>query len=41
MVEENYIEVEENVVLIVRYLIPLNLLLAAISGYFGVILRGF
>lgn len=41
MVEENYIEVEENVVLIVRYLIPLNLLLATISVYFGVILRGF
>ncbi|AFL69021.1 hypothetical protein [Sulfurospirillum barnesii] len=41
LVEENYIEVEEDVVLIVRYLIPLNLLLAAISAYFGVILRGF
>jgi len=39
--EENYIEVEENVILMVRYLIPLNLLLAIISVYFGVILRGF
>lgn len=39
--EENYIEVEENVILMVKYLIPLNLLLAIISVYFGVILRGF
>lgn len=39
--EENYIEVEENVVLMVRYLIPLNLLLSIISVYFGVILRGY
>lgn len=39
--EENYIEVEENVILMVRYLIPLNLLLAVISVYFGVILRGY
>ncbi|MBN1840110.1 MAG: hypothetical protein JW802_08740 [Campylobacterales bacterium] len=41
LADENYIEVEENVVLIVKYLIPLNLLLATISAYFGVILRGF
>lgn len=41
LVEENYIEVEENVILMVRYLIPLNLLLAVISVYFGVILRGY
>ena len=39
--EENYIEVEENIILMVRYLIPLNLLLALISVYFGVILRGY
>ena len=39
--EENYIETEENVILMVRYLIPLNLLLALISVYFGVILRGY
>lgn len=39
--EENYIEVEENVILMVRYLIPLNLVLAIISVYFGVALRGF
>lgn len=39
--EENYIEVEENVILMVKYLIPLNLLLAVISVYFGVILRGY
>ncbi len=39
--EENYIEVEENVILMVKYLIPLNLLLAIISVYFGVILRGY
>jgi len=39
--EENYIEVEENVILMVNYLIPLNLLLAIISVYFGVILRGY
>jgi uncharacterized membrane protein len=39
--EENYIEVEENVILMTRYLIPLNLLLAVISVYFGVILRGY
>ncbi|MDD2384910.1 MAG: hypothetical protein PHN18_12020 [Sulfurospirillaceae bacterium] len=38
---ENYIEVEENMVLMVRYLIPLNLILAMISVYFGVILRGY
>ncbi len=38
---ENYIEVEENVILIVRYFIPLNLVLAIISIYFGVVLRGF
>jgi uncharacterized membrane protein len=41
LAEENYIEVEENVILMVRYLIPLNLLLAIISVYFGVILRGY
>lgn len=41
LAEENYIEVEENVILMVRYLIPLNLLLAVISVYFGVILRGY
>lgn len=39
--EENYIEVEENMVLMVKYLIPLNLILAIISVYFGVILRGY
>lgn len=39
--EENYIEVEENLILMVRYLIPLNFILALISVYFGVILRGF
>lgn len=39
--EENYIEVEENVILMVKYLIPLNLLLGIISVYFGVILRGY
>ncbi|MBV5279532.1 MAG: hypothetical protein J0647_11050 [Campylobacteraceae bacterium] len=39
--EENYIEVEENIVLMVKYLIPLNLVLALISIYFGVILRGY
>ncbi len=41
LAEENYIEVEENVILMVKYLIPLNLLLAIISVYFGVILRGY
>ena len=41
LAEENYIEVEENIILMVKYLIPLNLLLAIISVYFGVILRGF
>ncbi len=39
--EDNYIEVEENFVLMLRYLIPMNLILATISVYFGVILRGF
>jgi len=39
--EGNYIEVEENMVLMVKYLIPLNLILAVISVYFGVILRGY
>jgi uncharacterized membrane protein len=38
---QNYIEVEENVILMVKYLVPLNLLLAIISVYFGVILRGY
>lgn len=38
---ENYVELEENMVLMVRYLIPLNLVLALISVYFGVILRGY
>jgi len=41
LAEENYIEVEENVILMVKYLIPLNLLLSIISVYFGVILRGY
>lgn len=41
LLEQNYIEVEENVILMVKYLIPLNLLLAIISVYFGVILRGY
>ena len=39
--EENYIEVEENVILVVKYLIPLNFVLAIISVYFGVVLRGY
>lgn len=39
--EQNFIEVEENIILMVRYFIPLNLVLALISVYFGVILRGF
>ena len=38
---ENYIEVEENVILIVRYFIPLNLVLSIVCVYFGVVLRGF
>ncbi len=38
---ENYIEVEENMILMVRYLIPMNLVLSLISVYFGVILRGY
>lgn len=41
LAEENYIEVEENVILMTKYLIPLNLILAIISVYFGVILRGY
>ncbi|WP_263833303.1 hypothetical protein [Sulfurospirillum oryzae] len=41
LAEENYIEVEENVILMVKYLIPLNLILSIISVYFGVILRGY
>lgn len=39
--EQNYIEVEENVILMVKYLVPLNLLLAIVSVYLGVILRGY
>lgn len=39
--EENYLEVEENIILMVKYLIPLNAILSLISVYFGVILRGF
>jgi len=38
---QNYIEVEENVILMVKYLVPLNLVLSIISVYFGVILRGY
>lgn len=38
---ENYIEVEENVILMVKYIVPLNLVLALVSVYFGVVLRGF
>lgn len=38
---KNYIEVEENMILMIKYLIPLNLLLALISIFFGVILRGY
>lgn len=41
MADKNYIEVEENIILMVKYLIPLNLLLAIVSIYFGVILRGY
>ena len=41
LAEENYIEVEENIILMVKYLIPLNLILALISVYFGVVLRGY
>jgi hypothetical protein len=33
--------VEENVILMVKYLVPLNLLLAIVSVYLGVILRGY
>lgn len=38
---ENYIEVEENVILMVKYIVPLNLALAIVSLYFGVVLRGY
>ncbi len=38
---ENYIEVEENVILMVKYIVPLNLVLSLVSVYFGVVLRGF
>ena len=41
LAEQNYIEVEENVILMVKYLVPLNLLLSIISVYLGVILRGY
>ena len=39
--EQEYIEVHENLILIVNYLIPLNFVLGMIAVYFGIILRGF
>ena len=39
--EQEHIEVHENIILIVNYLVPLNFILGLIATYFGVILRGF
>lgn len=39
--KRDFFEVHENLGLIVNFLIPLNLLLALISAYLGVIIRGF
>ena len=35
------VEVHENIILIVKYLIPANFILSCISVYFGIIIRGF
>lgn len=39
--EQEYIEVHENLILMINYLIPLNFVLGLIAAYFGIILRGF
>lgn len=41
MKKNMFIEVHENIVLIVKYLIPANLILSCLSVYFGIIIRGF
>ncbi len=39
--EEEFLVVDENLVLIIKYLMPLNLLLGMIAVYFGVTIRGY
>jgi len=38
---ENYLEVQENIILIMRYLMPLNLVCSLIAVYFGIIIKGY
>lgn len=39
--KNEHIEIHENLELIFRYVIPLNLIIGVISIYFGILLRGF
>ena len=39
--EKEYIQVHENIILIVSYLVPLNFILSLIAVFMGIILRGF
>ncbi|MFV0482113.1 MAG: hypothetical protein ACK5LP_09025 [Campylobacteraceae bacterium] len=40
ILKEEYVEVHENIVLITKYIIPINLLIGVISIYFGLLIRG-
>jgi lipopolysaccharide/colanic/teichoic acid biosynthesis glycosyltransferase len=39
--KKEWIEVQENLILMIHYLIPLNFVLGLIAAYFGIILRGY
>ena len=38
---KEWVEVQENLILMIHYLIPLNFVLGLIAAYFGIILRGY
>ncbi len=41
IVQDEYVEVQENLILMTNYLIPLNAVLGIIGAYLGIIIRGY
>ncbi len=38
---QDYLVVQENIILIIRYLVPLNLIFSLIAVYFGILIKGY
>jgi len=38
---EDYLVVQENIILIIKYFVPLNLVLSLIAVYFGILIKGY